>query len=132
MSTKRKEAFLQSVYSKVAAAFIIGVVAVGAASLISKVGFNEMLETVERLSSPNDKLKIVNNLFYRVAHLDNLQHAYAIENPENIQEKFSPEIRQVLASVDSLRELCIKNPIQLGRVDSMKTLLIQREKLARS
>src|SRR5215213_4560367 len=65
MLRNQKKAFLQSVYSKVGAAFFIGIVAVVAASLISRIGFNDMLQTVERLSAPNEKLKIVNNLFYR-------------------------------------------------------------------
>src|SRR5688572_15176124 len=130
MLKDRKEAFLQSVYSKIVAAFIIGVVAIGAASLISKVGFNDMLQTVERLSAPNEKLRIVNNLFYRVTQLEQLQHVYAIENPDKLHNTFTPEVQRVMASIDSLRALCQDNPAQLARVDTMAMLLTQREKLA--
>jgi signal transduction histidine kinase/HPt (histidine-containing phosphotransfer) domain-containing protein/ActR/RegA family two-component response regulator len=132
MGEKQKGTFLQSVYGKVLAAFIISVAAVGAASLISKLGFKDMLHTVESLSAPNEKLRIINPLFYRVTQLEQLQHANAIENPEKSNSGFGPEIRQVMASVDSLRELCQENPRQLQRVDSMAQILSKREQLAAS
>src|SRR5688572_30781343 len=132
MLKDRKEAFLQSVYSKIVAAFIIGVVAIGAASLISKFGFNDMLQTVERLSAPNEKLRIVNNLFYRVNQLEQLQHVYAIENPDSTHNAFSPDVKRIMASIDSLRILCKHNPAQQARVDTMVSLLVKREKLAQN
>ena len=132
MQREAKEPFLQSVYGKVIAAFIIGVIAVGAASLISKLGFREMLQTVESLSAPNDKLRITNTLFYRVTQLGQLQHVNAIENPEKTAAAFEPEIQRVQASVDSLRELCAQNPGQLMRVDSMARILKKRQELSAS
>ncbi len=128
----RKEAFLKSVYGKVIAAFLIGVLAIGGAGLISKGGFSEMLQTVESLSEANPKLHIINNLFYRVTQLEQLQHAHAIENPTDSQNVFTPEVKSVLASIDSLKKLCENNPGQMARVDSMGFLLIQREKLAQN
>jgi signal transduction histidine kinase/CHASE3 domain sensor protein/ActR/RegA family two-component response regulator len=128
----REIKFLQSVYGKIAAAFIIGVAAIGLAGLISKVGFNEMLQTVKSMSAPNEKLKIVNSLFYKVTQLEQLQHANAIENPDKSARDFNPEVKQVLASVDSLRELCKDDPAQLVRLDSMSRILNHREKLSES
>jgi hypothetical protein len=128
----REIKFLQSVYGKIAAAFIIGVLAIGFAGLISKVGFKEMLQTVKSLSAPNEKLKIVNSLFYKVTQLEQLQHANAIENPEKGSNVFDPEVNLVLASVDSLRELCKDDPTQLVRLDSMTAILKHREMLSAS
>src|SRR5687767_11734030 len=127
MAKNREIKLLHSVYGKIAAAFIIGVLAIGLAGLISKVGFNEMLQTVRSMSAPNEKLKIVNSLFYKVTQLEQLQHANAIENPENSNRDFNPEMKQVLASVDSLRELCKDDPAQLVRLDSMSRILKHRE-----
>src|SRR5689334_10314192 len=112
MAKYRELKFLQSVYGKVAAAFLIGLVAVGAAGLVSKVGFAEMLQTVKSLSEPNEKLKIVNTLFYRVTQLEQLQHANAIENPQKSANTFAPEVRQLANAIDSLRVLCRENPSQ--------------------
>lgn len=130
MRKEAREPFLQSVYGKVIAAFVISVLAVTAASLISKLGFRDMLQTVESLSAPNDKLRITNGLFYRVTELGQLQHANAIENPHESAAAFEPEVRLLQASVDSLRLLCAQNKTQLARVDSMAVILQKRQQLS--
>ncbi|HSI91440.1 MAG TPA: histidine kinase dimerization/phospho-acceptor domain-containing protein, partial [Adhaeribacter sp.] len=132
MEDKQEKTFLQSIYGKVIAAFFIGVVAIGLAGLVSKVGFKEMLQTVESLSAPNDKLRIVNSLFYQVTRLEQLQHVNAIENPQESATDFEPEIQKVIASIDSLREFSRHDPAQLARLDTMAALLQEREELSES
>lgn len=132
MEEKQDKSFLQSVYGKVIATFIIGIVAIGLSGLVSKVGFREMLQSVESLSAPNEKLHIVNSLFYQVTQLEQLQHVNAIENPEETAHDFDPEVQKVLASMGTLRDLCRHDQVQLERLDTMVLLLKERQALSDS
>ncbi|QNF32639.1 response regulator [Adhaeribacter swui] len=121
--------FLQSIRRKVIAAFLIGAIAIGLSWVVTRVGFEEMLFTVNKLSTPNEKLKVVNNLFRSITQLDQLQRVQAIKNPNKPYAAFKKESDYLLKTLDTLRELSTSNPLQVRRLDSMETILRSRDKL---
>ncbi|QMU31113.1 hybrid sensor histidine kinase/response regulator [Adhaeribacter radiodurans] len=121
--------FLQSIRRKVIAAFLIGAIAIGLAWIVTKVGFEEMLSTVNRLSTPNEKLKVVNTLFRSITQLDQLQRVQAIKNPDKPYAEFKKGSEYLVKTLDTLRVLSANNPLQVQRLDSMTTILRSRDKL---
>ncbi|WP_443945536.1 ATP-binding protein [Pedobacter sp. AW1-32] len=83
-----------------------------------------MLNTVEEISAPNDRLRLVNDLSHKIARLDQLQRDEAL----NKQGNFLRESRKLRSSLDTLRKLYRGDSIQLGRIKSIKKLLSDRDK----
>src|SRR5690606_2183991 len=100
MAEFRERTFLQSIHGKVIAAFLIGVAAVALSWLVMQVGFKEMLQTVSKLSAPNEKLRLVNNLSYKIIQLEQLQRAHIIQNPEKPNYQYHQETEKFISSLD--------------------------------
>ncbi len=120
--------FNTPVKGKVIIAFIIACTALALAWNISKYTFREMLHTVEDLSAPNDKLTIVSRLSGRITRIDQLQRTMAIDS-ENYQDTFIKEFRKLGLTLDTLGRLYKDNPTQVKRINVMKQLLSERNKL---
>jgi CheY-like chemotaxis protein/nitrogen-specific signal transduction histidine kinase/CHASE3 domain sensor protein len=129
MPNPEDKSFLQSVGGKILAACLIGAIAVALAWVVLRVGFKEILMTVDRLSAPNEKLRIVNDLFHNITRLDQLQKTYALRNPDKPAGIFRRESRHLLQTIDTLRQLSAGNPAQVQRLDSMVTILHNRNQL---
>lgn len=117
-----------SVRRKVIFVFITCAVALVLAWVISRVAFTEMMDTVENITAPDPKLEMVSQISKDIMRLDQLQRAQAfIDN--NRYRSFASESADIVASLDSLQSLYERNSTQLERIDSIKTLLTQRDKL---
>lgn len=94
---------------------------------VSKVAFREMLETVENISSPNDRLRIVNELSRKISGLDQSQKKLAFNDPGKYNTFFkeSQQLRKVL---DTLRGLYAGDSVQLERMASIDELLTVRDR----
>jgi signal transduction histidine kinase/DNA-binding response OmpR family regulator len=128
MNYPGNSSFTRSVKGKVVIAFLAGCIALGLAWIVSQTAFREMLQTVKRLSEPNEKLRIVNALFRDITQLDQLQKRQALIKA-NSYKTFIDESKVLRQTMDSLREMYSDNPGQRVRVDSMKRLLLERDKL---
>jgi signal transduction histidine kinase/CheY-like chemotaxis protein len=128
MNYPGNSSFTRSVKGKVVIAFLVGCIALGLAWIVSQTAFREMLHTVKRLSEPNEKLRIVNALFRDITQLDQLQKRQALLKA-NSYKTFLDESKTLRQTMDSLRELYNDNPAQRVRLDSMKRLLLERDKL---
>ncbi len=93
----------------------------------SKVAFKEMLDTVEQMSAPNERLRLVNGLSRQIAGLDQTQKNSAFNDPGKYKTFFkeSAQIRKVL---DTLSAQYVGDSIQLERIASIHKLLTVRDK----
>ncbi|WP_298740566.1 ATP-binding protein [uncultured Chitinophaga sp.] len=128
MNYPGNSSFTRSVKGKVVIAFLAGCIALGLAWIVSQTAFREMLHTVKQLSEPNEKLRIVNALFRDITQLDQLQKRQALLQA-NSYKTFLDESKSLRQTMDSLQELYSDNPEQVIRLDSMKRLLLERDKL---
>ena len=128
MNYPGNSSFTRSVKGKVVIAFLAGCIALGLAWVVSRTAFREMLRTVKSLSEPNEKLRIVNTLFRDITQLDQLQKRQALLKANSYQS-FLDESKMLRVAMDSLQLLYSDNPSQRRRVDSMKHLLLERDKL---
>ncbi|MCZ4224392.1 hybrid sensor histidine kinase/response regulator [Pedobacter rhodius] len=126
MAVEIQKRFFRAVKSKVIIGFLFACFALLLAWGISKFAFTRMLDTVEEISAPNDKLRIVNDLSHKIARLDQLQRDEAFKKQGN--SGFLKESRTLRMSLDTLRKLYAGDSLQLARIKSIKNLLNQRDK----
>ncbi|TCD10897.1 response regulator [Pedobacter frigidisoli] len=118
--------FFRAIKSKVIIGFLFACCALVLAWGISKFAFIRMLDTVEEISAPNDRLRIVNDLSHKIARLDQLQRDEAFNKQGNYS--FLRESRKLRVSLDTLRKLYAGDSLQLARIKSIKNLLVERDK----
>lgn len=94
---------------------------------VSKVAFKEMLTTVENISAPSDRLRIVNAVSRKISSLDQLQKKQAFNDPGNYSQLFK-ESRQLRLVLDTLASLYENDSVQLVRIATIKKLLTERDK----
>ena len=66
----QKSGVKRATKGKVILALFLACSALFLAWAVSKVAFREMLETVENISSPNERLRLVNQLSRKISGLD--------------------------------------------------------------
>ncbi|UKT63228.1 ATP-binding protein [Pedobacter mucosus] len=118
--------FFRAIGSKVIIGFLFACFALLLAWGISKFAFTKMLKTVEEISTPNDRLRIVNDLSHKIARLDQLQRDEAFNKQGNYN--FLKESRGLRTTLDTLRKLYVGDSTQLVRIKSIKNLLSERDK----
>ncbi|PWS27274.1 hybrid sensor histidine kinase/response regulator [Pedobacter yonginense] len=126
MAVDIQKRFFRAVKSKVIIGFLFACFALLLAWGISKFAFTRMLNTVEEISAPNDRLRIVNDLSHKIARLDQLQRDEAFNKQGNYS--FLKESRRLRVSLDTLSKLYSEDSLQLARIKSIKNLLTERDK----
>ena len=115
------------VYGKIVFVIISCIFALGLAYLISKVAFDEMLSKVDKVSTPNAKLRLVSRISRDILQIDQLQRAQVLS--EESYSGYSDESGYILRSLDTLTNLYSRNDLQRKRIDSIRVLLNERDKL---
>ncbi|MFC4213120.1 hybrid sensor histidine kinase/response regulator [Pedobacter lithocola] len=126
MAAVIQKKFFRAIKSKVIIGFVFACFALLLAWGISKFAFTRMLNTVEEISAPNDRLRIVNDLSHKIARLDQLQRDEAFSKQGN--NSFLKESRKLRASLDTLKALYANDSLQLSRIKSIRSLLVERDK----
>jgi signal transduction histidine kinase/CheY-like chemotaxis protein len=95
----------------------------------SKDAFTAMLNAFEKVSAPNDKLRLVNDLSRGVARIDQVQRARSLSNPDRYYG-FNDSKKLVL-KIDTLQTFyTVKSEsAQVRRLISLKKLLQDRDRL---
>lgn len=126
MAAVIQKRFFRAIKSKVIIGFLFACFALLLAWGISNFAFTRMLDTVEKISAPNDRLRIVNDLSHKIARLDQLQRDEAFNKQGTYS--FLKESGKLRASLDTLRKLYRGDSAQLARIKSIKNLLTDRDK----
>lgn len=122
------------VQHKIIFLFLACCMALTLAYAISKLTFDEMLKTVDNISTPNEKLKLVGKISRDILQLDQLQRYQLLflDSPssfQTIETNYTNGSEEVIISLDSLKILYANSQIQRQRIDSISELLKERDKL---
>src|SRR5690349_11864649 len=101
MFTLRGPSFLKSVKGKVVLGFFIASLALAASWITSKVAFDNMLTTLDTLSTPDDKMRLVNKIFQEILALDHLQNERKLKGEEMNDEVLAQSV-ELIATLDTL------------------------------
>ncbi|TZF81839.1 response regulator [Pedobacter sp. BS3] len=123
-----KKPLVRLAKGKVIIAFVVSVTALVLAVVISRRTFQKVLSTVENISTPNEKLRLVNKISSDLTRLDQLQRAQVL-NKKGSYKAFIKESESLQLTLDSLSDLYKNNTQQAGRIDSMKIILTERDRL---
>jgi len=127
MNSIPKKGFMKSIKGKVIIALLLACFALFLAWGVSRVAFKEMLNTVESISAPSERLRIVNVISRKIGSLDQSQKKQAFNDPGNYRQLFK-ESRQLRSVLDSLGFLYATDSLQLARIATIKRLLGERDK----
>jgi len=119
---------ITSVTKKVIAGFLLVFVAILMALGISHFGFREMMNTVDQLSEPNQKLDALNTIFQEITSLEQTQRAQAISNPRNPYKIYLDQSKAFVNKIDSL-QLLDWDSTQRQRLEEIKAILQKRNRL---
>lgn len=128
MQDEKEKSRPQSVKRKILSGFLLAFVAILLALGITQYAFQDMLDTVEDLSAPSEKLGQLNRVFQEITKLDQLQRAEAIRNPKKPYNVFLDQSQVTVAMVDSLL-LLDWDSMQKSSIGSMKEILHNRDSL---
>jgi signal transduction histidine kinase/FixJ family two-component response regulator len=117
-----------SVTRKVFIGFSLAFMAILLALWIAHFAFRDVMDTVDNLSAPNEKLTVLNKVFQEITTLDQLQRAEALKDPRKPYHAFLNQSQSLLSMIDSLTAMPWDSA-QLIRISSMKDVLKKRDKL---
>ncbi len=123
----RNKHFFRSIFGKFAAVFLLSSIAILLSVVISHFTFKEILYTVDEISAPNRKFKVLTNLFQEATTLDKEQRAAILINPYQPNADLIKLSQRLLPYIDSLRVMPWDDPTQLQRLDSMEKILTMRD-----
>lgn len=126
-----KDSISQPAHSVKGKIIIASIVACGALYLAwatSKIVFKEMLTTVENISEPAERLRLVNGLSVKIVSIEQLQKSQTLNEDFNHQE-LTNELKELSLIIDTLSMLYQHDSLQLNRIASLKVLLRKRDQL---
>jgi signal transduction histidine kinase/DNA-binding response OmpR family regulator len=129
MPTIKEKFAHQSLYTKIILAFLFGCIVVLLSWFIARVVFRETFHTIEKIGQPNPKLRIVNSLLVKVHNLDQVQRLNIIQNGENAQASLINDSKNIILALDTLQLLYGDDSLQVKRLERMKDVLLQRDRL---
>lgn len=118
-----------SIIKKVLFGIALGASAVIIAWSISYFGLNKMLTVVYDLGAPNEKLRVLNNLYRKTTALNEQQRIDAIRNPNKPDRDFLEESNELLTILDSLTKMQWNDTVQLSRLGEMQDIIQRRNNL---
>jgi signal transduction histidine kinase/CheY-like chemotaxis protein len=120
--------FFRSVKGKIIVASVLGCLALFMAWVTSKDAFQSMLTAFERVSAPNEKLRIINELSRGVLRFDQPQKISDLNNRDRYNT-FINDTKKLSQKVDTLKEFYGDKPMQLAKLNQLQKLLYDRDKL---
>ncbi|WP_256010517.1 hybrid sensor histidine kinase/response regulator [Desertivirga xinjiangensis] len=120
---------MQFIKGKVIVAFLSGCIALFFAWEASRQASIQILGNVDSLSTPVDKLHLVNQLFRDINKLEQLQRAQAIQGKDRDSNNLRNESLELRKSLDNLGKMYTGDSSQLARIASMKKILRDRDSL---
>lgn len=127
MQKQNKVKFLRATKGKVIIGFLFACVALAAAWGISRFAFKKMLQTVQGIAVPNDRLRMVSQVSNAISRLDQLQRDQAV-NGLGKSAEFIQVSKSLRKHLDTLSVLYKSDRKQLARIRSIGRLLADRDK----
>ncbi|MBS1527578.1 MAG: response regulator, partial [Bacteroidetes bacterium] len=125
---KSNPGFTGSVKGKIIIASILACFALFMAWDTSKDAFKTVINSFDDVSAPNEKLRLINEISGSIARMDQVQKSlFSKRSAKN--SSYIAENKELDKKIDSLISLYPGRPAQVSRLNSLKQLLNQREKL---
>ncbi len=123
------ERLLVSLKGKIILAFVVSGLAVLIAWILTGTLFNETRKTVENLSIPNERLVVIDSLYYSVNELNRLQYIGNTLSNTAANKRMTAIVKKTNLQLQQLRDMEQTNSFQLERIDTLTQLINQYKTL---
>jgi signal transduction histidine kinase/CheY-like chemotaxis protein len=123
-----KISFVRSVNGKILIASVLACFALFMAWETNRSAFKAVLTSFENVTAPNDKLRLINEITHSITRLDDVQKDLLQKTPAK-SFGFFDQTKQLGLKIDTLKNLSAGAPSQVERLDELKKLLQDRDKL---
>lgn len=117
---------MQSIRNKIVITFLFGCAVAFLSGFIARVVFEETFATIDAISKPNPRLRLMNRIFHQIHRLDQAQKQQLLKSDRENYDTLRQESDRLYALLDSL-DTGVNDSLQLARVDRMKNILRERE-----
>lgn len=114
---------------KILFAFVLGCLAIWTSLAITRTTFRNMLAGVAELSRPHTELQLLHQIFREIVTLDQMQRNQVLQQTYTDDAPFLRQAGHIVSLLDSLAYLSRHQSSQLARIDSMKHILYERDRL---
>ena len=121
--------YTKSIRGKIIAIFIIAALSIGLSWIILRVAFGQVVNTIEEISKPNNKLQLLNNLSSDISQIGQYQRKLILQHPTKDYPILLPESKEFIKRLDTLRTICVDNKLQLLQIDSVENIVNQYDAL---
>ncbi len=123
------ESLFLSLRGKVILTFIVSGLAVYVAWLLTDTLFSKTRKTVENLSAPNERLLLIDSLYYSFNEINRLQYSDNTQNSVKANDRMAVVVNKTTAQLQALSEMGGENQLQLQRIDTLIDLVVEHKKL---
>ncbi|RKQ42772.1 signal transduction histidine kinase [Roseivirga pacifica] len=116
----------QHTKAKVWVGFVVLLLLVGAAIFWSFKSYNELTNSINNLSRPDNKSALIQYTIQGITKAENHIQSYILTNDSDIYQEYQQEIKRVQTSIDSLKKEMHQDSLQVQRVDSLERLFLQK------
>ncbi|CAM3380133.1 ATP-binding protein [Pontibacter korlensis] len=120
--------FGDSIKTKVIVGFTLALSIVAAAIYLTYTSFTKLLDSVEVLSQPNQKLVELQQTLSTIASAESAIRAYTLTTNEKHFKAYRSHLDTIQSQIDSLEHRMQGSPRELAQVDSVAALLQQKQK----
>lgn len=117
-----------SVKGKIVIASVLACFALFLAWSTSKDAFKTVLNSFDRITAPNDKIRLINEISVSIARLNQVQKAFFSKKSDKYNE-FLVQAKKLDQKIDTLKSFYPDKPYQVKRLNTLKRLLDERDKL---
>lgn len=120
---------LRGVTSKLVLTIVLALAAIAATVFFMRSSFADVLQSVDRLADPNEKLSSLNDFYKKVSQLEREQQVRILQSPNDPVSEITSESDSLIKQVEKLKDLDWSSAEQYERLDSLKSILALRNDL---
>lgn len=108
--------------NKIIGVFCVSFLVCLGVSFLSYLSFTNLLESINKLSAPNEKIDLLNETFQEIILAENHFHAFVLTNDPLSEKIYSKKIENSRANIEKLRLLLSTDEKQAAQVDSLRLI----------
>jgi signal transduction histidine kinase/CheY-like chemotaxis protein len=116
-----------AIRQKVIMAFFLATVSVVLYYSVTNIGFSNLLNSLDKLSQPNQKIEVLNEIFSDILRIDQYQRELTVEMQKNGRSTLFTKSASLNGQISKLRDLVSEDCEQQMKIDSLEYFLEQRD-----
>jgi signal transduction histidine kinase/DNA-binding response OmpR family regulator len=125
---KRIDFYSKSFQGKLLSILLVAALSVGISWGLSNITFKKVVDSIEEISKPNEKIRLMNHLSYSLSRMVQFQRKQLIDRNFGDEIQY-PDIEYLIHTLDTLRTTSGENTILLQKIDSMEIIIRKYDSL---